>query len=79
MNIFKLPYGKAFVSELARLVKSFATGLAIKDHVACLERRLKTWQKGDLNELISEGRAVQHCLLWPQSPENSELLARSFA
>ena len=30
-----------------------------KEHSACLERRLKTWQNGDLSDLLLEGRTIQ--------------------
>ena len=33
-----------------------------KDHVAHLERRLKLWSKGSINELILEGRTIQQQL-----------------
>ena len=29
-----------------------------KDHISCLERRLDTWQIGNLNELLREGRTI---------------------
>ena len=88
MNSFRVPQGsvgKSFVSELARLFNSFASGSALesialqaatilpilllqkpsrksktKDHILCLERRLKTWKDGDLNEITNEGRTIQH-------------------
>ena len=31
----------------------------VKDHVAQLERRLKTWTNGDLDQLLHEGRTIQ--------------------
>ena len=30
-----------------------------KDHVSCLEKRLKLWNDGNLNDLVLEGRAIQ--------------------
>ena len=50
-----------------------------KDHIACLERRLKLWDEGDIPGLVREGRAIQNRL--PQHlPQGSEReLARSFA
>ena len=84
---FKVPLGnvgKSFVSELARLYNSFASGSAlesialmativlpilvlqipyrrsnVKDHIACLERRLKAWKDGDIEILVEEGRTLQ--------------------
>ena len=49
-----------------------------KDHVACLERRLRSWKEGDLNDLLLEGRAIQHRI--PKtSLKPTENTARSFA
>ena len=31
-----------------------------KDHSIHLERRLKLWEKGDINALVIEGRTIQH-------------------
>ncbi len=31
-----------------------------RDHSACLERRLKTWLDGDLQDLLREGRIHQN-------------------
>ena len=33
-----------------------------KDHVACLERRMNSWQAGDLDDLLQEGSTIQHRL-----------------
>ena len=52
----------------------------MKDHIKCLERRLKTWRAGDLMDLITEGRTIQHRL--PKISRRSEIesqLASSFA
>ena len=43
------------------LQKPFATSKTC-DHVQCLERRLKLWQKGDLEALLEEGHSIQHRL-----------------
>ena len=29
------------------------------EHVACLERRLASWQRGDIDTLVQEGRTIQ--------------------
>ena len=103
LNLFKVPFGKAFVSELARLFKAFATGSALEsialkaatllpllllqkptrkskasDHTTCLERRLCSWLKGDLVELLREGRTIQRIPKATPSMSN-ENLACSFA
>ena len=103
-NCFKVPLGnvgKSFVSELARLYNSFASGSAlesialmativlpilvlqipyrrskVKDHIACLERRLKAWKDGDI-EILVEGRTLQPIKV--NSQHSGNLLARSFA
>ena len=31
-----------------------------KDHAACPEKRLRSWKEGHLNDLLLEGRAIQH-------------------
>ena len=33
-----------------------------REHVACLQRRIQLWQKGDINNLIIEGRTIQQRL-----------------
>ena len=50
-----------------------------RDLITCLERRMKIWHDGDLNELTLEGRAIQHRLPQSKPNENGKRLARSFA
>ena len=51
-----------------------------KDHISCLERRLKLRKEGDLNNLSIECRVIQDCLPKPSpSPKPKENLARTFA
>ena len=50
-----------------------------KDHINCLERRLMAWKGGHFNDLLMEGRAIQHRLPKRSSPKAKENLARSFA
>ena len=33
-----------------------------RDHVIALNRRMKAWQEGDIDELLREGRTMQHHL-----------------
>ena len=51
-----------------------------RDHRACLERRLKTWSEGDLNDLVMEGRTLQNRLgkggFFKKDEDN---IARSFS
>ena len=50
-----------------------------KEHIACLERRLKSWKEGNLNNLLLEGRAIQRRLPKFSTSKSKENLARSFA
>ena len=38
------------------------------DHISCLQRRLSLWEKGDIFNLIKEGRALQRPLARSQPP-----------
>ena len=68
-NIFKVPSGKAgkiFVRELARMFNAYAESSALesvrskaKEHATHLERRLKLWAEGRMDDLIHEGRTIQ--------------------
>ncbi len=52
----------------------------LKDHIACLDRRLITWQTGYLQDLILEGRTIQRRIPKPtRGIRNQENIARSFA
>ena len=33
-----------------------------QDHISCLQRRLALWEKGDIAELLKEGKAIQRSL-----------------
>ena len=50
-----------------------------KEHITCLERRLTTWQNGDLQDLILEGRTIQQRIPKPTTKSSRKHLARSFA
>ena len=94
-NIQRGKAGKTFTNELACLFLAVALKAATvlpiltlqkpsrkskpKDHNACLERRMKLWEKGDINELVREGRAIQSRLPKHQSQLQQQQLARSFA
>ena len=43
-----------------------------KDHSTCLEPCLHTWQAGDINNLVLEGRCLQKCLLKISSQNKHE-------
>ena len=51
----------------------------IKDHIACLENRLRTWKDGNLNELTLEGRTIQGRLSKLNNPKANQNLSFSFA
>ena len=50
-----------------------------KDHLACLERRLLSWRKGDIAELLWEGRSLQSRLIKSGRRDMGKSLARSFS
>ena len=51
----------------------------MKDHIACLERRLESWKDGDIAYLLEEGRTIQQRLPRNFSSCSEQQLARSFA
>ena len=52
-----------------------------KDQSMCLERRMLTWQKGNIRNLLEEGRALQSHLpkSYPSNRDNPNNLARTFS
>ena len=50
-----------------------------KEHSACLTRRLLSWEIGDIDSLIREGRAIQSKLQTNRKPQTQEAIAKSFA
>ena len=51
-------------------------------HVACLERRLASWQRGDIDTLVQEGRTIQrrfHLASTPRNSNHQQLKTRKFA
>ncbi len=50
-----------------------------KEHIICLERRLRLWREGNLNDLVLEGRTIQRRLPKGSSSKSKESCARSFA
>ena len=52
------------------------------EHVAWLERRLASWQRGDIDTLVQEGRTIQrrfHLALTPRNSNHKQLKTRKFA
>ena len=51
-----------------------------KEHVKCIERRMKLWQEGNLDDLLKEGQTIQQRLKHSTRDKRSEeQLARSFS
>ena len=50
---------KAAMVMQALLLQKPSLGSKAKDHVACLERRLKAWDLGLVDDLVREGRVLQ--------------------
>jgi len=50
-----------------------------KETAICLERRLRRWKEGGLNELVLEGRTIQSRLPNYDTPMAEQSLSRSFA
>ena len=59
------------------LQKPFQTSKS-KDHVACVERRLKLWWEGKFEALVKEGRTIQSRLSRSQSRRCEVNIARRF-
>ena len=53
----------------------------VKEHIKCLERRLKIWKDGDLVSLVKEGRTIQQKLpnYLRENTENQNRIARRFS
>ena len=49
-----------------------------KEHAACLERRMKLWEEGNITELVRDGRVIQNRIPNHQSQGAKQQLARSF-
>ena len=50
-----------------------------KEHIVCLERRLRFWKEGNLSDMLLEGRAIQRRLPKTSTSKPAEKIARSFA
>ena len=52
------------------------------DHITCLRRRLSLWEKGEIAELLKEGKAIQRSLQNSMTPKNTgddAKVARTFS
>ena len=54
-----------------------------RDHISCLQRRMGLWEKGDISNLLKEGRALQKPLVRSRMPNrvtaDSDSTARRFS
>ena len=50
-----------------------------KEHATCLERRLRSWKEGNLNELLLEGRTIQSRLIKTSTLKSTQSVARFFS
>ena len=86
---FYLAYGSASALEAVSLKAAIVLCILLlqkpskrsktKDHIKCFERRSASWSNGDLEELVREGRTIQHRLPINGSVRPKTNLARSFA
>ena len=68
----------AMIMPALLLQKPHKTSKA-KDHILCLERRMRLWEDGDLDALLHEGHSIQdHFAVGPQSTSETQL-AQTFA
>ena len=53
-----------------------------QDHISCLQHSLRFWEKGDVSNLLKEGRALQRLLISSQPSKGNKadnaLVARRF-
>ena len=86
-ELSKLYQTFASASALESIVLKAATVLSCKnqkksskakEHAACLERRLRSWKEGNLNNLLLEGRAIDGRLPLIFTSKYAENIARSF-
>ena len=65
----------AFVMQMTMLQKPGATSKT-RDHSNHLKRRLEMWLKGDINQLLDEGKCLQDCLPTPHVRDDFEAVSR---
>ena len=69
----------AMIMPALILQKPHASSKA-RDHVICLQRRLISWQEGDIDNLMREGRTIQQHLRKTSSHmEDDQRLAHTFS
>ena len=71
---------KAAMTMPALLLQKPRTNSKLREHTDCLQRRLIAWMKGDINNLIIEGRTIQHRLKqkYNTTDSDNEKITRSF-
>ena len=70
---------KAALAAPALLLQKPHAKSKTKDHISCLKRRLELWHKGELEELVLEGRTIQQRLRKPAGVSGIKNLTRSFS
>ena len=71
---------KCVMSMPALLLQKPHRSSKVKEHISCLERRLKLWVDGDIDSLLHEGRTIQNHLQNSPCSRKSEVhLAQSFS
>ena len=74
---------KAAMTLPSLLVQKTHAKTKTHDHISCLQRRLNLWQKGDISNLLKEGKALQKSLVTSILPKtgtiDDALTARKFS
>ena len=64
--------------QVLLLQKPLKTSKA-KDHVTCLQRRLESWKKGEIEVLVAEGQCIQSHLPTTDTRMTPEAVSRAFS
>ena len=73
---------KAAMTMPALLLQKPHSKSKTRDHISCLSRRLELWEKGNITELLKEGKMIQSHLrssFGAHPNDDSEKLARTFS
>ena len=77
-NLFQV-YGENSSLECIALKACAASTETLKDHVTCLQRRLESWKKGEIEVLVVEGQCIQSHLPSTNTRMNPEAVSRALA
>ena len=75
---FRCIASKVFMTLPSLLLQKPSRHSKAKDHIKCLEERLKLWDEGNIEEILRENRRIQNNLT-ATTKRTSEDSARSFA